>query len=132
MKGYAQVSLTTAVTALNRRDEKEKEAKALLDRAMADFARIKRNTLWGKLFHKNKTDREVCRAYLGAFDTWADILYTVTTEEEIDIIHRYVWGFNDSKYKAIKNLCQVCETGFIQLGPELAGFIDHYTPKVSE
>lgn len=129
MKGSTQVSVDRVVRALQRYTEYNKNAKAVFNKAITDFANLKRSTWFGKWKAGDKTDKQVAASYLGSFQTWEDILFEVVGKEDLELIANYTWNTWDSHAHALENLVQVCDTGFVQVGPVYAGFIDNFTPK---
>ncbi len=132
MKGFTQVAVPTALLALKERDRRHEENKVVTDEAIRKFAQLKREAFLGKFRWGNRTDKEVARAYLPTFGGWEDILFSVATSEELEMIREYSWGSNYSAAYRLRQLADAADGEYLLLDSELAAFIVHYKPELGD
>lgn len=135
MKGFVYVSEYDAQSAIDGFAKKLSDGRALRDEGIRRYheknytlATKNKRFSYTRWKYKDLTPMQFAKKHSpnGAFwGTWADILHTVLTEEELDLL--YWWSYIDKdKTNGLKALLSTSVDGKILVDQDMAQFINNY------
>jgi hypothetical protein len=135
VKGFTHVSANAAQSAIDGFEQKLADGRALRDEGIRRYynknytlATANKRFSYTRWKYKAETPMSFCRKHSpdGAFfGTWADILHTVLTDDEQELIHWWSYIDKDKAY-GLKCLLNTSEDGKIIVDDQTATFINKY------
>lgn len=129
MKGYTTITVNEARSALAVNAEGVEQAKALRSDGIKRYYKkfyTEEAGWYTRWRYKNYSDLDFCRAHMGAFDQWADLLHVVLTREETDLVDWLDWGAGSMYASKLESLVGASSSGTIIIDDQLCEFVSKY------